>query len=163
MCENTTLGWECLKTIFFFRDPAPPCLLWMFVLNFYTFLSSFKKKTEKITGCQLLELGIVARKDSRQRSEQIAFIQIFISYKSPCQAAWLVQKEPTRKELYHSNVLIIKMTSITLRHINGKFKMYQGADLFLGQYDFLTKMFCYHTIQLDKINCFKRLQHCATE
>ena len=89
---------------------------------------ALKQKTEKITGCQLLELGIVASKGSCQRSEQI-----FISYKSPCQAAWLVQKEPTRKELYHSNVLIIKMTSITLRHINGKFKMYQGADLSLGQ------------------------------
>lgn len=163
MCENTTLGWECLKTIFFFRDPAPPvfyeCLFWIFT----HFSVALKQKTEKITGCQLLELGIVARKDSCQRSVQIAFIQIFISYKSPCQAAWRVQKEPTRKELYHSNVLIIKMTSITLRHINGKFKMYQGADLSLGQYDFLTKMFCYHTIQLDKINCFKRLQHCATE
>lgn len=124
---------------------------------------ALKQKTEKITGCQLLELGIVARKDSCQRSEQIAFIQIFISYKSPCQAAWLVQKEHTRKELYHSNVLIIKMMSITLRHINGKFNMYQVADLSLGQHDFLTKMFCYHTIQLGKINCFKRLQHCATE
>ena len=77
---------------------------------------ALKQKTEKITGCQLLELGIVARKDSFQRSEQIAFIQIFISYKSPCQAAWLVQKEPTRKELYHSNVLIIKMINHPKTH-----------------------------------------------
>lgn len=149
---------------YFFLQISCSTLSFMNVcFEFLHFSVALKQKTEKITGCQLLELGIVARKDSCQRSEQIAFIQIFISYKSPCQAAWLVQKEPTRKELYHSNVLIIKMTSITLRHINGKFKMYQGADLSLGQCDFLTKMFCYHTIQLDKINCFKRLQHCATE
>lgn len=67
---------------------------------------ALKQKTEKITGCQLLELGIVARKDSFQRSEQ----------PRTSQAAWLVQKEPKRKELYHSNVLIIKMINHPKTH-----------------------------------------------
>lgn len=162
MCEMYYIRLGLLENYFFLQRS---CSTLTFMNVCFEFLHKriLKQKTEKITGCQLLELGIVARKDSCQRSEQIAFIQIFISYKSPCQAAWLVQKEPTRKELYHSNVLIIKMMSINLRHINGKFKMYQVADLSLGQHDFLTKMFCYHTIQLGKINCFQRLQHCATE